>query len=256
MNRRAFLTRAAAVVTLGKAKRMSMTPLDYPDFVRVQQNQGAPVYNPGPITTATSVVSPLFYVGPWSALNLSIVFGGAAGQWGALYMEWYADAAATILVSEPGWVGITGSTVRETVQCRSQYVRFVSQYISGAGSSIITPIIVPVSGSFNIDSNTDAYEYLFNTQAYAANATKNLPLTPWTPGPVALSVQGTASFGVQLQDWAGPGVPAGQSVEWIATAAPFFLNVQGNIGRQQPTLVVTNAAGAQTIQVGVIGQAA
>jgi hypothetical protein len=117
-------------------------------------------------------------------------------------------------------------------------------------------LIVPVSGAFNIDSNTDEYEYLFNAQAYAANATKNLPCTLWTPGAVSLSVQGTASFGIQLQDWSGPSNPAGQSNMWVATAAPFFLNVAGNIGRLQPTLVVTNAAGAQTIQVGVMGQAA
>lgn len=256
LTRRNFLRRIGAVPIIGKALAVSIPSADYPDFLRVEQGQGAPIYNPGPITTAGAVASGVFYVGPWSSLAISVKFTGGAGQYGGFTVAFYADQAATIQVSQPVYAGNNGSTVREVITCRGPWVRFTSSYVSGAGSSIITPLVTPLAGNQNVDNNTDLYEYLFNNQAYIANQTVNLSLTPWTPGPCLLSVQGTALFGVQMQDWSGASVVAGQCLALQATAAPWEINVPVNIGRQQPTLVVTNGAAGQNIQAGVIGAAA
>lgn len=255
-SRRQFITRSLAGLLIGKRAAVSSIPQDYPDFLRVAQNQGPALYNPGAIVTGGSVLSPAFYVGPWSSLAIDVVIGGAATQWGGFVATFFADQALTISTSAVPYVGVSGSTVREVLTCRGQWVRFTSAYVAGPGNTTITPLVIPLAGNQNVDNNTDQYEYLFNNQAYGISQTIDLPLTPWTPGPCLLSVQGTAAYAVQMQDWQGPGSPVGQTFALIVSAAPWEINAPINIGRRQPTLVVANGAGAQTIQASVIGAAA
>lgn len=254
LNRRAFLSSLIAAPLLLKAKPVSQLPGDYPDFLRVAQQQGQPIYNPGAITTAATVVSPLFYVGPWQALALKVVFGGAAGQWGGFTAQWYADPGATILLNVVSATGQTGSTYEEVITNRGAWVRFTSAYVSGIGSSIITPIVTPLATYKSPRDNQEQLDYLTpGAVAYAANQARTVCLTNFSPGPALLSIFGTATFGIQMVDLAGPGVLQGMSYDGVVSASPWAFNVEVNLSRYQPSILVTNGPGAQNIQAGVVG---
>jgi hypothetical protein len=234
---------------------MTMLPGDYPDNLRVAQQQGAPLYNPGALAVGGgAVTSPVFYVGPWEALWIKATSWGGAGHWSGMTVTWYADPAATIALGSKGFSVENGGTYEEIMLNLGAWVQFHSQSFAGGAASTLTPIVVPLSSFNNARDAQDQLEYVYAASAIGISGTLSVPLPIWTPGPAILSVFGTAAYELVLQDLLEPGVIVGQPFGSNVPAAPWSINQLIFLGRYQPTLQFTNGAAAQTVTYSVIGQ--
>jgi hypothetical protein len=234
---------------------MSNLAGDYPDNLRVNQQQGQPIYMPGALAVGGGpITSGVYYVGPWEALWLKVNVGGGAGHWAGITVTWYADMAGTIPLGSKGMSAENGGTYEEVMLNLGAWVQFHSQSFAGGAGTTLTPVVVPLSSFGNARDGQDQLEYVYAASALAANAVLAVPLPLWTPGPATLSMFGTAAYSAVLQDLLEPGVIVGQGFGSSVPAAPWSVTQLVMLGRYQPTLTITNGAGAQTVTYGVIGQ--